>query len=226
MELSKVRRYRKRHKLIAALFSQSPVLIIGLNLPFLIATSVSLRSAAALSLELLVVHMGTMAVALLAARYCPRVVRPVINVATSTLLMMVARLWLTVFFRGVVDALGIYIYLMAVNGMTLTQTNALTKDSHPLPVLRGAFLNVAGFSVLMFVISFFREYLGSGTLWGNPVAVFLRLPGVLVPFFGFIVVGFLLAGAKVLNKKLLGLALRERALREARFSIIENDVVL
>lgn len=226
MELSKVRRYRKRHKLIAALFSQSPVLMIGLNLPFLIATSVSLRAAAALSLELLVVHMGTMVVALLAARHCPRGVRPIVNVAASTLLMVVARLWLIAFFRGVVDSLGIYIYLMAVNGMTLTQSNSLAQDAPPLPVLRGAFLNVVGFSVLMFFLSFFREYLGSGTLWGNPVAVFLRLPGVLVPFFGFIMVGFLLAGTKVLNKKLLGLALRERALREARFSVIEDDVVL
>lgn len=226
MELSKVRRYRKKYKLIAALFSQSPVLMIGLNLPFLIATSVSLRAAAALSLELLVVHMGTMVVALLARRYCSPAVRPMVNVATSTLLMMVTRLWLTVFFSGIVDSLGIYIYLMAVNGMTLTQSNTLAENPSPLPVLRGALLHVLGFSVVMFLVSLFREYLGGGTLWGTPLPTPFRLPGVLVPFFGFIIIGFLLAGAKLLNKKLLALALRERALREARFSIVDDDVVL
>ncbi|MGI6403492.1 MAG: Rnf-Nqr domain containing protein [Oscillospiraceae bacterium] len=226
MELSKVRRYRKKHKLISALFSHSPAVMIGLCLPFLIATSVSLRAAATLSLELLVVHMGTMVVALLACRHCPRRFRPLVTMAASTLLMVAARLWLIAFFPGIVDSLGIYIYLMAVNGLTLTQSHGLSRRSRPLPVLRGALFHVFMFSAMMFFVSFFREYLGRGTLWGIPVPSPVRLPGVLVPFFGFILAGFLLAGMKQLHKKLLGLALRERALREARFTVVEEDVIL
>ena len=223
MKLSKVRRYRKRHRLIAALFARNPVLVVGLNLPFLIATSVGLRAAAALSLELLLVHLGTMVAALIAARFCPRSVRPVVCVVVSTLLMVAARLWLISLFRGIVDSLGMYIYLMAVNGMTLAQTAEVTADSHPAPVLGRAFLNVLAFSVVMFLFSLFRELAGNGTLWGIAVSVPLRLSGVTVPFFGFILAGFFLAGANVLNKQLLALALRERALREARFSVVREQ---
>jgi Na+-transporting NADH:ubiquinone oxidoreductase subunit NqrD len=129
-------------------------------------------------------------------------------------------------YPAIVDSLGIYIYLMAVNGLTLTQTRALEDKAKPLPVLRKAISNVLGFSAIMFLLSLFREYWGSGTLWGVPVPAPVQLPGVLVPFFGFILVGFLLAATNLINKKLLGLAIRESALREARFTVVDEDVQL
>ena len=226
MKLSKVRRYRKKSKLIAALFAHSPAVMIGLCLPFLIATSVSLRAAATLSLELLAVHLGSTGIALLASYYCPRRYRLLVTVATSTLVMVGMRLLLMALYPAIVDSLGIYIYLMAVNGLTLTQTRALEDKAKPLPVLRKAISNVLGFSAIMFLLSLYREYWGSGTLWGVPVPAPVQLPGVLVPFFGFILVGFLLAATNLINKKLLGLAIRESALREARFTVVDEDVQL
>jgi len=208
------------------LFAHSPAVMIGLCLPFLIATSVSLRAAATLSLELLAVHLGSTGIALLASYYCPRRYRLLVTVATSTLVMVGMRLLLMALYPAIVDSLGIYIYLMAVNGLTLTQTRALEDKAKPLPVLRKAISNVLGFSAIMFLLSLFREYWGSGTLWGVPVPAPVQLPGVLVSFFGFILVGFLLAATNLINKKLLGLAIRESALREARFTVVDEDVQL
>lgn len=222
MELSRVKRYRRRHRHIAALFSRNPALILGLGLPFFIATTVSLRAAAVLSIELLVVHMGTMLVALATRRVRMSWVRPMINTAVSTLLMVAVRLWLISLFRGIVDVLGMYIYLMAVNGMTVVHSNTLDRRAKPGPVLARAFLNVLGFSAVLFLVSLFREYFGAGTLWGNAVPVPLRMSGILLPFFGFLLAGFLIAGARFLNKRLLALALREQARKDARFSVVRG----
>lgn len=222
MELAKIRKHRNRYKAVDIFFARNPVLAISLDLPFLIATTISLRAAVAMSLELFIVHMGTMLCALITRRYLAGWVRPMVNVTVSTLLMVVSRLWLIALFRGITDTLGMYIYLMAVNGMTVYQSSTVKRDAHPGLVMGEAFLDALGFSLAMFVVSLFREYVGNGTLWGRSVPVPLRMPGLLVPFSGFILVGFLLALTRVVNKALLGLALREQARKDARFTVVSG----
>jgi len=192
---------------------------MGLDLPFLIATSISLRAAAAISLELLLIHMGTVLAAFFTCRFFSGWTRPLVNVAISTLIMAYARLMLINIFGGVItDTLGMYIYLMAVNGMTIYQASTVTEKDKPLPVLASAFMNVVGFSLAMFVVSLLREYFGNGTVWGIPLPAPVILPGIRVPFFGFIIVGFVLAGAKLLSKALLAFTINERARSDAKFS--------
>jgi len=193
---------------------------MGLDLPFLIATSISLRAAAAISLELMLIHMGTVFAALFTCRFFSGLAKPLVNVAVSTIIMVFARLLIIDMFRGVTDALGIYIYLMAVNGMTIYQANRITREDKPFPVLASAFMNVLGFTLAMFVVSLFREYFGAGTLWGTPVPVPIRLDGIRVPFFGFVMIGFVLAGVKWLNKALLAFSMHEKARRDARFLVV------
>jgi Na+-transporting NADH:ubiquinone oxidoreductase subunit NqrD len=217
-----VKRLRKKQKQrpLAALLDKNPVLATGLNLPFLIVTSVSLRAAAAMSLELLLIHMGTVIAALVTAKRLRGLARPMVLVAVSTLIMTFARILVIGLFQGVGDTLGMYLYLMAVNGMTLAQCAAIDGDSKIYPAVTGAFMNVAGFAVVIFAVSFLREYFASGSLWGYPVPTHLKLPGVTVPFFGFILTGFLMAGARLLNKCLISRAVKERERREKRLSVI------
>lgn len=224
MQLSKVKRFRKkqRQRPLAALLEKNPVLVLGLDLPFIIVTSVSLKAAAAMSLELFIIHMGTVVAALATCRFLKDWMRPLANVAVSTLIMAFSRILVVALFRGATDSLGMYLYLMAVNGMTIVQCAAITGESKIYPVISSAFMNTLGFAAAMFAAALFREYFGFGTFWGIPVVGPFRLSGMAAPFFGFILAGFLLAGTRFLNKRLLAHAIKEREHREKRFPVAQE----
>ena len=195
---------------------------LGLDLPFLIVTSISLQAAAAISIELFFIHMGTVLCALALCRFLPKWTRPIAYVTVATLIMLIVSVFLNRHFPVITDTLGMYIYLMAVNGMTFSMAMSVEKEDKLYPVLCRALKGAVGFVLAMFLISLVREYFGSGSLWGNPVPHLLRMDGLLVPFFGFLLVGFLLAGARFLNKKLLAFVLVEHARSEAVFRVVED----
>ena len=208
------RRFRRRHKLLGAKALGDPVRHLGLDLPFLIVTSISLQAAAVISIELAVIHIGTVLAAILLCRFLPRWSRPLAYLGVSTTIMLFISVFLSRVFPVVTDTLGMYIYLMAVNGMTFTTAMSIEKKDRIYPVLVGALKGIVGFALAMFLTSLLREYFGSGSLWGVSVPHVIRIDRVLVPFFGFILVGFLLAGSRLVSKKLLAFAIDEDARSE------------
>ena len=223
LSLGEIRRYRKKDKLLRSKVIKNPVQALGMDLPFLIVTSISLQAAAAISIELFFVHMGTVISALILCRFLPKWVRPLAYVAVSTIIMLLVTAYLIRVFPVVTDILGMYVYLMAVNGMTFAAAMSVEKEQKIYPVIANAFKGAAGFVVAMFVISMLREYFGSGSLWGTQIPHLLRMDGLLVPFFGFILVGFLLAGTRLLGKKVSALSVLENARREAVFKVVDVD---
>ena len=103
---------------------------------------------------------------------------------------MLMRELVSLIFVDATNALGMYVYLMAVNGLTLYQSLSLTPRSRVLPVLKTELLHVAFFTLTMIIVSFVREYLGSGAIFGIPVPMPYKLSGLAMPFSGFILLGF------------------------------------
>lgn len=225
MKLKTVKRYRKKHKFLNALIMRNPVLVMGLDLPFVIAAATSLRNAAAMAVQIFIIHVATMAVGIVTRRKLPFWLRTMANVAVATVMMMLARQVVTVLFRGISNSLGMYLYLMAVNSMSFFQAAYLEKRAKLLPVLSSAASNAAAFSVVAFATAFIREYLGNGTLWGISVPAPLKMSGLLIPFGGFIIVGFLLALTRFLNKSFLAISLSEAARKEANRTRIHIESV-
>lgn len=54
--------------------------------------------------------------------------------------------------------------------------------------------SVIGFMWVICLVGALRELLGNGTLWNMPVLEDSTIPGLLLPFSGFIVIGFIAAG--------------------------------
>ena len=221
MKFSKIKKYRKRHRLLGALLMRNPVLVMGLDLPFVIAAAVSLRGAVAMSIQMFLIHMITMTVGIATCRKLPMWLRVIVNVMVSTLVMIGGRVLIVGLFHGVSSTLGMYLYLMAVNSMTVFQSITISKRAKLWPVISGAFLNALGFSLVVIVVGLLREIFGNGTLWGVPVGIPVKMSGLLIPFSGFIIVGFLLAFTRFVNKKLLAYSVAETARREARYGRIE-----
>lgn len=194
------------------------MLVLGLDLPFVIACSTALKIAVALSIEMFIIHLVTIVCAMITVRYLPFWARMLVNVGVSTVTMTLARYLITGIFPDITNYVGIYIYLMAVNGLTIYQSSSLTRKQRPWPVLVSAFMNALAFSLTMLVISTLREYFANGTLWGIAVPMPFKLSGLALPFAGFIIIGFLLAFVKFINKKLLAFSISELMRQDARYT--------
>jgi len=56
-----------------------------------------------------------------------------------------------------------------------------------------------GFSLVMCIVSAFREILGKGTIWDAPIGKMQGNISFLLPFMGFIIIGFLAAAISKIN---------------------------
>lgn len=220
MNLSLSKKYRRQQGAFRTLLFKNPVLVLGLDLPFVIACATSLKNAVALSMEMFIIHIATMVAAMITVRFFPRWSRMLVNVGVSTIVMTLARHLITGIFPDLTNRVGMYVYLMAVNGMTIYEAAQLTKQGKPLPVLGRAFMNALAFSLTMLLVSLLREYFGNGTLWGVIFPVPVKLSGLLLPFGGFIIMGLLLAFANFFNKKLLAFSISESIRRDAHYTEI------
>jgi len=189
--------------------TDNPALVHGVELPFLIVGASTLMNAAALSIMMLIVHMVTMIVARLLTIRLSLGKRAVVNVVISTVMMLIAREICIRIFPNIMIHLGIYLYLMAVNGLTLIQANARRGPTKLSQVLSRAAVDVVAFAGLMFAVALVREYFGNGTIWGVPVPIPFRQTAMLYPFYGFIIVGFLLAFLRRINKLMLAAKIRK-----------------
>ena len=215
MKPSEIKRYRKNHKLLGSRVWKNPVGRLGLDLPFLVVTSISLQAAATIAIEMAMIHLGTVIAAILLCRVLPRWSRVLVYPLVSTGIMLGAGRMLSGLFPMVTEMMGMYIYLMAVNSMTFAAAVSINREDKIYPVAVRALGCVAGFAVCIFAVSLVREYLGSGSAWGRSLPHLISLDGLHVPFFGFILLGFLLAGARVAGKAVLAAALVEQRRRDA-----------
>lgn len=216
------KKYRKQTRALNALLLKNPVLVLGLDLPFLIVCATTLRNAVALTIEMFLIHMVTMVVSMVTVRYLPNWSRMLVNVCAAFVMMTVARSLITGLFPDISNYVGMYIYLMAVNGITIYQSATITRKDKPWPVLARAFLNALAFALTMLLVSLFRECFALGTLWGIPLNLPMRFSGLAMPFGGFVLMGMLLALFKWINKKLLAYFISESARRDARYTEIQN----
>ena len=206
MNLSAARKYRKSHRFWRDLFTDNPALILGVELPFVIVCAYLLRNAVALSVMMLIIHMVTVTIGRMFTLNLPMWKRSAINVTVSTVMMLVSReIVILMFSTTIMNSVGIYLYLMAVNGLTLIQSTYREGPRSFAPIVARSFIEVVAFAGLMLVISFVREYLGNGTLWGIPMPIPFRQTGILYPFYGFIFTGFLLAFMRRINKLMLAM---------------------
>jgi len=205
------------------LAKRSPIILLSITLPFVIATAISLRAAAAMSLEFALIHFVSAAVVVFAAGKLEYWKRAILSVGTATLVMMAARYWISIIMPDVYDNFRTYLYVMALGGMALLLEERTGKNEREKPAkdrlagaLRDFLRHTAVFALMMFAVALPREYFGSGTIWGAPVPIVFRLPGVLIPFFGFIYVGFFLAVLRSISKRLTYMAVLADRRREAR----------
>lgn len=151
------------------LFSENPLVLGMAGLCPLLALSASLREAALISAALLTV--------LLASNVTVSLLRPVIGphhrlavfITIAALYTALVQATIQALWSGLALRLGIFLPLLAVNEIILGRAGAFARQQSVGHSLVDALGMGIGFGGMMLSVSFLRELLGQGTLWGAAV---------------------------------------------------------
>ena len=207
---SRLRRYRNFINRMDGLLTRSAVITYGLGLPFVVMGTTSLSFAVTLSAGMLLVTLVSVLVAWGLKRLGQgREVCMLAAAFLSAVLLGVVSLTMGWTNRGVV--FSVYFPLLAVNTLTFFSVTRCDASRPLLSVLLQALRFALSFGAVAAVIAAFRELIGRGTLFGATVFSSFRVPTVLLPFFGFILVGMVCAASRGLDR-----AIRIRCIRKDR----------
>lgn len=171
-------------------------------LPFVIVPSYSLKAAVIMSAF---IFAATIPCATLAPVLKPKIKTVYLVPLCSIIAMcfvMLTRYALSGY-AVLLDALGLYIPLVAVNSIML-EISVINTRKTPLKGFCDAVLMCMGFALVACSIGTLREVLGERTIWDIPFGIYpIKLVGVKLPFFGFIMIGFLNALCRGIDRMLV-----------------------
>ncbi len=209
MKLKRVRRYRYATRYIRPILGNNVVLSAGLALPFVIGASTSMNNALALTIAIGIVNIPTMIFASLLGKKIPQWLRLPCYVLLASALVVVSRFAVSWIAPNIFDSLGIYLTLLAVNTILLVRGKQVIPQYNFYRAALDGVVTTVSFGIVMFVVSLCRELVGNNTLWGDAINFPIKLPGALLPAFGFILVGLLAAWAKFFRRLVIRYNLRK-----------------
>ncbi len=171
-------------------------------LPFVIVPAVNLKSSVVISLFIFAATIPCAVIAPLIKDKIKSVYALPFYCTIAMIIVTVCRLNLGSH-AVMLEELGIYVWLTAINSI-MVKLSAFEPRANSLKGFKDAVMMCFGFSLACCFVGAAREILGSGTIWDKPLELYpVRLIGVTMPFFGFIMIGFVNAFFRSINRAAL-----------------------
>lgn len=119
----------------------------------------------------------------------PYTVKIIIYTLVSSIVYIPVRSAALHFFPEIVERLGIYFMLLAVNSLIIVQSEARFFKMKRGKMILSLIFCILGFDVVMLITAFVRELLAYGTINGRIVDADVLIGGLGMPFGGFILLG-------------------------------------
>ncbi|MEG0771315.1 MAG: electron transport complex subunit E [Clostridia bacterium] len=181
----------------------NPVLIQLLGMCPTLATSTSLENAIGMGLAATFVLIFSNFVISLLRKIIPSKIRIAAYVVIIAGFVTIVDMLLAAFVPALSASLGLYIPLIVVNCIILARAESFASKNKPIPSIIDGLGMGLGFTLALIVISFVRELLGNGTLFGFSVfgANFQPALIMLLPPGGFLTLGLIVAAVKFVTTK-------------------------
>lgn len=191
----------KNRKLITApLNRDNPITMQVLGICSALAVTAKLEPAVVMALSVIfVLAMGNVVISLLRKTIPPRI-RIIVQLVVIASLVIVVDQFLKAFAYNVSKQLSVFVGLIITNCIIMGRFEAFSMANKPWPSFLDGLGNGFGYGIILIIVGFFRELLGSGTLWGYPVMETLGLYGfgyenngmMILPPMALIVVGIII----------------------------------
>ena len=155
--------------LTAPLNKNNPITIQVLGICSALAITVKLKPALVMALSVTIVIAVSNVVVAALRQYIPDRIRIIVQlVVIATLVILVDQI-LKAYAFDVSKQLSVFVGLIITNCIIMGRLEAFAMANKPWPAFLDGLGNGAGYGIILIIVSFFRELLGSGTIYGYPV---------------------------------------------------------
>jgi Na+-transporting NADH:ubiquinone oxidoreductase subunit D len=151
------------------LLANNPISRQSLGICSALAVTVQLKTAIVMGLALtFVLSFSNLTVSLL-RNHIPRNIRMIVELSIIASLVILADEVLRAFMYDVSKQLSVFVGLIITNCIVMGRAETFALGNAPLPSFLDGLGNGAGYGLVLAMVAFFRELLGSGKLLGWPV---------------------------------------------------------
>ena len=176
------------------IFRNNPVTTLVLGVCSALAVTVELKGALVMALSVTVVTGLSSLILSIIRDTIPNRVRIIVQLVVVALMVILVDQILKSFEAtyAIDKQLSVYMGLIITNCIVMGRIEAFALGNKPWPSFLDGLANGLGYGLILVIVAFFRELLGSGTLFGIPVLSALGYPGnglVILPPMALIILG-------------------------------------
>jgi Na+-transporting NADH:ubiquinone oxidoreductase subunit D len=148
---------------------ENPITVQVLGICSALAVTVKVEPAVVMSLSVVAVMAFANVIISLLRHTIPSRIRIIVQLVVIASLVILVDQVLKAFVYDVSRQLSVFVGLIITNCIIMGRLEAFALGNKPWPAFLDGVGNAAGYGVILVIVAFFRELLGSGTLWGYPV---------------------------------------------------------
>ena len=190
--------------LLNPIFKGNPITVLVLGICSSLAVTVQLKGALVMALSVIIVTGLSSFVVSLLRNSIPNRVRIIVQLVVVAMMVILVDQVLKAYAYSVDKQLSVYIGLIITNCIVMGRIEAFALGNKPIPSLLDGLANGAGYGLILIIVAFFRELLGSGTLFGLRVLPASYVPNnlVILPPMALILLGCIVWVQRSIQKDL------------------------
>ena len=151
------------------IFKGNPISVLVLGICSSLAVTVQLKGAFVMGLSVIIVTGLSSLVCSLLRNTIPNRIRIIVQLVVVAMMVILVDQVLKAYAYSVSKTLSVYIGLIITNCIVMGRIEAFALGNKPLASLVDGLGNGVGYAMILVIVAFFRELLGSGTLFGIQV---------------------------------------------------------
>ncbi len=158
--------FNLKETLLNPIFKGNPVTVLVLGICSSLAVTVQLKGAIVMALSVTIVTGMSSFVMSLLRKSVPNRIRIIVQLVVVSLMVILIDQVLKAYAYSISKTLSVYVGLIITNCIVMGRIEAYALGNKPVPSLLDGLANGAGYGMILIIVAFIRELLGSGTLLG------------------------------------------------------------
>lgn len=155
-----------KETLLNPIFKGNPITVLVLGICSSLAVTVQLKGALVMALSVTIVTGLSSLVVSMMRKSIPNRIRIIVQLVVVSLMVILVDQILKAYAYSISKTLSVYVGLIITNCIVMGRIEAFALSNKPVPSLLDGLANGAGYGMILIIVAFFRELLGSGTLLG------------------------------------------------------------
>ena len=148
------------------IFKGNPISVLVLGICSSLAVTVQLKGAFVMGLSVIIVTGLSSLICSLLRNTIPNRIRIIVQLVVVAMMVILVDQVLKAYAYSVSKTLSVYIGLIITNCIVMGRIEAFALGNKPFASLVDGLGNGVGYAMILVIVAFFRELLGSGTLFG------------------------------------------------------------